>query len=846
LNDESSILDEDFLRQQQFLEDYIEAELRESRRKSSSDSKVANQNESSLVSVKSIKGKQQPKRQEQDKVKEGFVKVTVSSGSNEVNHFSRSISHDPDFDLTNESDEDDDQSRYNDSDHDDSRREIEEDEIVPVDSSFQEISGIERSFEEVYPDEQPRKRSTDRSFPKHHVKIHPKESEQHHQHHHHQQQQQQQQSFRKNQPINLKIGVSHQNNNGHTHSKKSFEEVTYKIPMQDDQHREQAVHIVGHRHHHHDNNHSHGHTHQKKAFEEVTYKIPVHDEQSTHMIVNPSPRDSHIDFENCSVTDFEVEKNLSANSYQQTYQKSYHEHHHQPVDIEITREGNNKRAIRILVSPSQQTHQQPGFIPIHKVEATNDHQQPPMKTQIIKIKPTAVRSSNSPVDLVDGGSRRGKKMVIEDLVNVSYQQYQQEEPDLYYEKQRKTSNDSDIHQIKRIRKSSLPEGFDDSDFRRETDLQLQQQRNMQQRMSNRQHNESRDTRPTQQNSEYTKQQQYHQHKLMQHQQHLQRIQQQRKQQQQRVSTQQNDSHSHVVLNGKVMRRHSFDNSSYKERQHYDDVAQQQQRQVKTITRDRKQTRVRRLSYEQEREKLEEELKQLQEKAFKKHQQQERQQEINQQHHQQQQLQHYQRHQEQEKVRKQQQEQHFEEQELQRQERNRQQVQYQDRQNYQQQSITTTTTKNSLKMLSTNITTAQDLQKQNRFNNLQPQQRFVSQSASNTPNMSRHHHNFDQAQPASTNSTPNQGRKRGKIPNNMKVAFQSEDIINNETKMGRRRKSNPNLILGRTDINKQQLDSENDFSNHSHTLPRSFGRRNNNNKKQQILQSQTVRNLITLC
>ena len=73
---------------------------------------------------------------------------------------------------------------------------------------------------------------------------------------------------------------------------------------------------------------------------------------------------------------------------------------------------------------------------------------------------------------------------------------------------------------------------------------------------------------------------------------------------------------------------------------------------------------------------------------------------------------------------------------------------------------------------------------------------------------------------------------------MKVAFQSEDIINAQSKMGPRRKSNPNLILGRTDINKQQ-DSENDFTNQSHTLPRSFGRRNNN-KKQQIMQSQTVR------
>ena len=90
-----------------------------------------------------------------------------------------------------------------------------------------------------------------------------------------------------------------------------------------------------------------------------------------------------------------------------------------------------------------------------------------------------------------------------------------------------------IEIIRSIRKSSLPEGFDsDSEFRRETDLQLQRQRDLQQRMSQRQHNETRSSQRNQQNSEYYKQQQYHQQKLMQHQQHLQRIQQQQKRKQQ--------------------------------------------------------------------------------------------------------------------------------------------------------------------------------------------------------------------------------------------------------------------------------------------------------------------------
>ena len=616
-----SLLDEDFLREEEFIDNYIESSLKEGRK--SRYHKTEQTNETNNISVKAIKGN--PSTGKQGKIIEGFQKVTVSSGSNEVNHFSRSISHDPENDFTDSSDEEE---HFTDM--------VNEEVIVPVKETEKEKS--------------------------------------------------------------KKLSFSQYKD------RKMVDEEKWKYPNDS---------ILPNR-----------------SFEEVTFRIESYEEgrdQSdgkSRINMARSPRDGYPDFET-HVNVIEKKKHSSENNLI-------------PIEINVSKNKGNQRHIKVLLSPNPHSEENSGFRPI---QSSSDHREGSKQQQqqhIIKIKPTAVRRASNTSS--DG------QVVFKQQIHFQDQ----------LEQRRQSEGVSHIKQIKHIRKSSLP---DDSEFRRETDFQLQQQRNLQQRMLQRQHNESRKSNRQNQDSETFKQQQYHQQKLMQHQQHLQRIQQQ--QQQKRKQQQSGDQHSLVVLNGRVMRRHSFDNSSLMERRQDEEEGgryfeEHSRRQIKP-QRERPQTRERRLSYEQECDKLEEELHHLQAKEPRK------QNNNNSQHFLQQ-----------------------------------QQVTYHHQQMQKMQQVTTSNNYNH----------------QSRHEEMLQHhpQRFISQSATNTPNLQKNR-KLDQF------LTPDPGKKRGKIPNSLK--FQSEDIINDQSKMGERRKSNPNLILGRTDINKQF--KEHDIKHISHTLPRSFGR-----------------------
>ena len=625
-NNITSLLDEDFLREEQFIDNYIESSL-----KNGPKSRYhGNEKEASQIYVKAIKGV--PK---EEKKLQGFQKVTVSSGSNEVNHFSRSISHDPENGEESSSEEEE-------SDDDE---EVEEDVIVPV-TDYEKERAKRWSFGKVFNDK-----------------------------------------------------------------KKKVEEPAI-VPMQEWRYPNDKVP-------------------PNKLFDEITFQIPSQSETNSHQINGDqtdgnisitmaprSPRDGY--------PDFDAQTNKSIKSSYLTPDGNFNEK-------------NNRRVIKVLVNnTNSQDSRQDSFRPIQLSPSPSSSSERGGKhvQHIIKIQPRAVRRSSS------GSSTEERSLSIQ------------------HHGERES-----VQQIKHIRKSSLPEGFDDSQFRRETDQQLQQQRNLQQRMSRRQRNES----SQQHNIEYSKQHQHHQHKLIQHQQHLQRLQQQQQQQQKRKQQQQQqqqhvNGQSHVVLNGRIMRRHSFDNSSLVARKEDADDA----RRVKT-QRERPQTRERRMSFEQERDKLEDEIHRLQEKESRKHSQQHQLQQYNQ--------------------------------------ASQQQISYQ-----QHQQVSQQVSQQFSQHQSYNERKHQSRQEEIFLNH--PRQ-LISQSATSTPNLQK---NRKQTDPF---LTPDQGRKRGKIPNNLRSGFQSEDIINPQSKLGPRRKSNPNLILGRTDINKQRAT---DVSNHSQTLPRGFGRK----------------------
>ncbi|XP_066928542.1 uncharacterized protein DDB_G0290301-like [Clytia hemisphaerica] len=889
------ILDEDFLKEQEFIENYIESSLKESRERSikhsqktyTQDTSFEERKTNNKVSVKAIKGTVN-KQTKKDDVIDGFQKVTVSSGPNEVNHFSRSISHDPENDVTSSSEDDFD---------DVSREMVNEDMIVPQTDPMNDLSG-ERSFEEIYGQDQNHKNvykeqtvniklrknedqkqsNQQQFFDDQPIRMNIDVSRDRNQHQYHQvdghdHQANQHQQFTKNEPIKMQIGVSHdqhnhhhqvdhhkhQQTNHHQHFTKN-EPIKMQIGVSHDQHNHH--HQVDHHKHQQTNHHQqytknepikmqigvshdhhHGHTHQDQSFEEITYRIPVehnhgYDQQDgvsnrRVQVMVRSPRDGQPDFENHGTTT--KDNRLSVNESQI------------PIDIQVQQTSTRPGAIRVMVSPNPHSQEKSstGFRPIQKKDSPELHNH----QHVITIKPTAVRKSSdsSTHSLENHQSHHHQTNRQTHNVygqNTSSEQYHS----LQHQHNRKRSDDSEqIEIIRSIRKSSLPEGFDsDSEFRRETDLQLQRQRDLQQRMSQRQHNEARSLQRNQQNSEYYKQQQYHQQKLMQHQQHLQRIQQQQQKRKQQSEEKrcEGDKHAHVVLNGRVMRRHSFDNSSLTERKQDDEeqkyIAEHQQRKVKTQRGERQQTRVRRLSYEQERDKLEEELRRLQKKEVRKQQQEEIRSSKSKQNYQQNenyqqqidlQQQHQQRsqssqHYENQEMFQQQQHEHQQSKNHQQYRQNQQLLQpHQQRSSKQrgQQQIQQTTT--------TTTTNIHDHQtRQNEIFNDHPQQ-YYSQSASNTPVIQRRKLLPDNQQyPASANTTPNVQRKRGKIPNVLKVAFQSEDIINTGTQ---RRKSNPNIILGRTDINKQR--NEMDITHHSHTLPRNFGTK----KKNQQIKTNTL-------
>ena len=688
----NSLLDEDFLKEEEFIDNYIEASLREKGK-----SKYHQDESSTNISVKAIKGNSSTGKQ--DKIIEGFQKVTVSSGSNEVNHFSRSISHDPENDFTQSSDEEEDF--------------VSEDVIVPVKDMEKEKS----------------KRWS--------------------------------------------FGVLDQ------HKDREMVNEEPIVPMREWKYPNDSLP-------------------PNKLFEEVTLNIPstTKDHSDGRINITKSPRDKHPDFETRSSRNnsLRVDKNV-------------------PVEIQVSKEVKNH--IQIHLSPNQQ--QDSGFRPIQS-SSTEQHRQ--QHHQIIKIKPTAVRKTSN--SSTDGQVVFKQQIYFQDhLEQMRQSESHEQRRQIKSHEQMRQSESHDVKQIKHMRKSSLPE---DSEFRRETDFQLQQQRDLQQRMSQRQHNESRKSIRKHEDSETFKQQQYHQQKLMQHQQHLQRIQQQQQQQKEKQTV---DKHSHVVLNGRVMRRHSFDNSSLLERRQIEEerrnLEESNKRQVKTLTRDRQQTRERRFSYEQECDKLEEELHRLQEREARK-QNNQQQQHQQQQQQKQRQLQNYQ---QQTKQHQQQQYQEQHQQQLQtvqithHHQQYQQQQQHHQHQQHQQNQIQNHQQLDHHQQLDQQHQQHQVQQPNNNFNRHQTRhedllqqhpQRFISQSATNTPNL-------QQNRKLDPFLTPDPPRKRGKIPNSLK--FQSEDIINPQSKTRERRKSNPNIILGRTDINKEKKEQE--MKNISHTLPRSFGR-----------------------
>lgn len=485
-----------------------------------------------------------------------------------------------------------------------------------------------------------------------------------------------------------------------------------------------------------------------------------------------------------------------------------------PIDISVTRQQEQNK-IRVLVSPHQT-----GFVPVHSGEdarhkhASSQQQRVEYQEQSSKIKPIAIRLQNN--------------SGIYDNVIVT------------------RSGESGS-----MRKSSLPDGMDEQEFRRETDLQLQKQKEMmsmyQQRVSQQQQERQRRL------SDQQQQQNYYQQQLVQHQQHLQRITQQQEERQGRQQQRQQakESRDKVILNGSIMRRHSFDNTSKIEREdeeHLRQIHRHDSRQKKQVNSDlvilngsmrrhsfnnndrerqneenrriyeeelrqiqiqKKQNQsiqqqhqqvtkkvdvnqddtsliMRRLSYEQEIGRLEEQILKLQQEETSKVNT-----ENNVQHNRQQQ-----------QYSQTQNKKYYQQQQLQQQQQQRLQ---QDRQNYKQiQTFKTIPHSNGVR------------------------------SATNTP---LHHTKFESNDDqfmfsTSANNTPSAARKRGKIPSNVRSnKFQSEDIISHEHNIERRR-SNPNIILGRTETKDQETNNDvqvkktTNFT-HSYTLPRSFGRQKKN-------------------